>query len=90
MRFPELQHNAVLCKVGVLILVHQKVAELCLIACQHIGMVAKQQEGIEQQVVEVHGIGLPATLPVTAVDIFDGRHTGTHIVLLHLVAVGIH
>lgn len=52
-------------------------------------MVAEEQEGIEQQVVEVHRIGLAATFPVAAVHIAQGGHLGRAIVLVCLLAAGI-
>ena len=52
----KLQHDAVLCKIGILILIHQNVTELVLITRQHLGVVPEQQECVEQQIVEVHRI----------------------------------
>ena len=85
----QLQHDAMLGEVGVLILVHQNVAELLLIAGQDIGMVAEEQEGVEQQVVEVHGVRLPAPLPVAAVHLAQGGHVGGLVDLAGFAAGGI-
>lgn len=89
MLFCQLKHNAVLGKVGVLVLVHQNIAELRPIACKHLRTVAEKQEGIEQQIVEIHGIRLPATLPVAAVNIAYGRHLGRTIAFVGFFVVGI-
>ena len=78
----ELEHDAVLGIVGVLILVHQHIAELRGILQTDVGMVLEQEEGMHQQVVEVHGIALPAALPITAVDVADGGHLRLHVRLL--------
>ena len=48
MLFRQLKHNTVLGKVGVLILIHQNIAKLRLIAGKHIRMVAEKQESIKQ------------------------------------------
>ena len=85
----QLEHDAVLGHVRVLILVHKNVAELLLVAGQHVGMVAEEQEGIEQQVVEVHRVGLAATLPVAAVHVAQGGHLGRTVVLIRFLVAGI-
>ena len=89
MLFCQLKHNAVLGKVSVLVLVHQDIAELRPVACKHLRTVAEKQKGIEQQIVEIHGIRLPATLPVAAVNIAYGRHLGRTIAFVGFFVVGI-
>ena len=81
----QLQHDAVLCIVGVLILVDKHIAELLAIACQHVRKVAEKDIGIDQQIIEIHCSGLPATLPVAAVDIPYGRHLCGKIALVRLL-----
>ena len=85
----QLEHDAVLGHIRVLILVHEDVAELLLVAGQHVGMVAEEQEGIEQQVVEVHRVGLAATLPVAAIDVAQSRYLGRAVVLIRFLVAGI-
>ena len=54
--------------VGVLILIDQHIAEILLVEFKHIGMVAEEDVGIDQQVVEVHGSCLETAVPVVPVD----------------------
>ena len=85
----KLQHNAVLCKIGILILIYQNVTELVLITRQHLGVVPEQQECVEQQIVEVHRICLPATLPISLVDVAKRRNLGCTVSFVSLLVVGI-
>ena len=85
----QLEHDTVLGEVRVLILVHQDVTELRLITGKHIRMIAEKQESVEQQIIEIHCIRLPATLPVTAVNIAYGRHLGSTVAFVSLFIVGI-
>lgn len=87
--FRQLEHNAVLGKVGVLILIHQDIAKLRLIAGKHIRMVAEKQESIEQQIIEVHSIRLSATFPIAAVNIAQGGHFGGAVAFVGFLVVGI-
>ena len=50
--------DLVLRMVGVLILVDHDVAEAQLIGLEHVGMVLQQQVRVQQQVVEIEGVGL--------------------------------
>ena len=72
----ELEHDAMLGKVRILILVHQHIAELHGILLADVRKVAEQDIGIDQQVIEVHGIALTATLPILAVNLVRSRHLG--------------
>ena len=67
----ELQHYLLLGIVCVLILIHQKVAELCSVLLADFGVFLKEVEGINQQVVKVHGIA--CTAPLT-IDVVYSRH----------------
>ena len=82
-------HQMELRNACVLVLVHQDIAELRPVACKHLRTVAEKQKGIEQQIVEIHGIRLPATLPVAAVNIAYGRHLGRTIAFVGFFVVGI-
>ncbi len=86
----ELQHDAVLGEIGVLVLVYQQVVELFLITRQRLRMVAEQQERIDQQIVEIHGICLFASLLVAEVDVPYGRHLGRTIACVDFRIVCIH
>ena len=55
--------------VGILILVDQNILELLLIAFQHVGTVAQQDVGLQQQVVEIHRAVVLAALAVDVVDV---------------------
>ena len=51
-------HHAILRSVRVLKLVHQHVLEAPLPVRQAVGKAGEQRQGMQQQIVEVHGIGL--------------------------------
>ena len=57
--------------VGVLILVHQNIAELLLVAGQHVGAVAQQDIGLQKQIIEVHRAVALAALAVDVVDVAE-------------------
>ena len=85
----QLEDDAVLGEVGVLVLVHEDVLEVCSILLQHVRMVSEEQEGVEQEVVEVHGVGLPASLPIVAVDVAQGRDAGGLVSLQGFAVIGV-
>ena len=64
----QLVNNQMLREVGVLVLVDQNVAEEILVTLQHVGVVAQQDVGVQQQVVKVHRPGDAAAAPVSTVD----------------------
>ena len=76
----ELPHDAVLGIVGILILIDQDVGKLRGIACQHLGMVLKQEVGVEEDIVEIHRTCLAATLLVAQVDFARLGHLGMAVV----------
>ena len=80
----KLLHDLMLGKVGILILIHQNVAEEGTIASPHIGMVTKKQVGLQQQIVKVHRTRLPTTLLVTLVNLPNEWHPTLHIALYQL------
>ena len=57
--------------VGILILVDQNISELLLIVLQHVGTVAQQDVGLQQQVVEIHRAVVLAALAVEVVDVAE-------------------
>lgn len=65
--FREAADDDVLGIVGVLILVHEDVAELLLVAGQHVGAVPQQDVGLQEQVVEIHRSVAAAALAVGVV-----------------------
>ena len=68
-RAGELPDDGMLCRVGVLILVHQDVLKALAIMFTHLRLLTKQEIGVEQQIIEVHGIGLVATLAIGCIDV---------------------
>ena len=85
----QLAYDGVLGQVGVLVLVHQDVVEVGTVFLEHVRMVAEQQEGVEQQVIEVHGSRLAATVPILLVDIAHGGDAGGLVGFVGFAAVGI-
>ena len=57
--------------VGVLVLVDEDVLEPLLVLLQHVGGLAQQLDGLGEQVVEVHGVGVAQAPLVLAVDLGD-------------------
>ena len=69
--------------VGVLVLVHEDVAELAAVVVRDFGELLEQEDGAANQVVKVEGVGGAQTLRVDGVDLRDGllvrviaRHAG--------------
>ena len=60
----QLQHDSLLRIVRVLILVDQHIVESFYVLLTDILMLMKQQIGLHQQVVEIHGVSLSATLRI--------------------------
>ena len=88
----QLQHNLLLRIVGILILIHQHVFETVDVLLTDILMMAEEQEGLHQQVVEVHGVRLTASLHVPIIYIrhlwpfllcIVGSPRARHILLRH-------
>ena len=70
----EAADDDVLRKVGILILIHQNILKQLLILGQHIGTVAQQDIGLQQQVVEVHCSVLLATTAILHIHIAKVRN----------------
>ena len=76
-------HQLVLGVVGVLVLVHEDVAELAAVVVRDFGELLEQEDGAANQVVKVEGVGGAQTLRVDGVNLRDGllvrviaRHAG--------------
>ncbi len=67
----EHEHQLVLGPVGVLVLVHQQVAEALLVVAQDLGVGLEQVHRHHQEVVEVHGAGRQQPLLVLLVHVGD-------------------
>ena len=87
----EEEHELVLDRVGVLVLVDEDVAEPAAVVIEDVGVLLEQFDGDQQEVVEVHGAGLAQASLVFGVDVGDlafGRCLGPIAVRLdadHLV-----
>ena len=82
----QLLHYEVLRKVGVLILVNQNILEKLLVFLPHVIVVAQQNVGVKQQVVEVHCSGCAASVPIALV-YFIGERALCLLVLFAEVAL---
>ena len=65
----EEQDDLVLRLVGVLVLVDEDVLEALAVVLEHVGVVAEQADGVDEQVVEVHRPGLQQAGLVLGVDV---------------------
>ena len=80
--FPaQLHHNRHLHMVGILILIHQNIVKPLGILASHLLMVSEKLEGKHQQVVEIHGVRLLASLHILLIYLAH---------LLHVVALVLH
>ena len=68
--------------VGILILVDKNIAESVLVFEQHLGEIAQQNIGIEEQIVEIHRHGIAKTTVVELVYLTDHRLFGRLVGLL--------
>ena len=75
----EQPYNLVLGVVGVLVLIYQHVLETVLVFLCHLGVLLKKEPGIEQKVVEVHYVALPATLEIVGIYLMNRRHAGSFV-----------
>ena len=65
----ELPHDGMLCEVGVLILIYEDEMEAVLVACAYVGVLAEEGMCIDEDVIEVEGIGLPAACGISCIDV---------------------
>ena len=72
----QLAHQLVLGVVGVLVLVHEDVAELAAVVVRDFGELLQQEDGAANQVVKVEGVGGAQTLRVDGVNLRDGFLVG--------------
>ncbi len=71
----ELTGNEVLRNIGVLKLIYQHVAKAMLVLIQHVGVIAKQDIGVEQEIVKIHGSRFEASL---CIDFIQPAYFGPH------------
>ena len=69
-------HELVLGVVGVLVLVHEDVAELAAVVVRDFGELLQQEDGAANQIVKVEGVGGAQTLRVDGVNLRDGLLVG--------------
>ena len=87
MVFRELQDNALLNGVGVLILIHEDELEPFGILPADILVLIEERIGKRKQVVEIHRISLLATVLVVEEDLRDGGHLGVDVALYKFTAL---
>ena len=68
--------------VGVLVLVHQHIAEFVLIVGQHLRLLPQKRHRMVDDVVEVKRVGRPELLCVPGVDLGDAGHLPVHLVVV--------
>ena len=82
-------HDEVLSVVGVLVLVDEDELESVLVFVEHIGVVAQEDVGEIQDVVEVHGVGAVQTVIVELEQFGDERLVRLAVSLLDVGVVGV-
>ena len=87
--FRQLEYDAMLRIVRILILIHQYITELLPVTDQHLRKVTEQNISIHQQIVEIHRSRLPAPFPVTGIYITEGWHFGCHVPFISFFIGGI-
>lgn len=75
--------------VGVLILVNQEEVEPVGIFLPDVLMLLKELEGKSQQIVEIHGVGLLATLHIRNENFSQTWHFGTLVGLIRFLVAGV-
>ena len=76
----QLHDNGLLGIVSVLILINENVRKAFHIPLSNVLMLTEEHKSLYQQVVEIHGISLSATLSITYVYLTDGRNLTQSIV----------
>ena len=77
----ELHHDRHLHMVGILILIHQDIIEPAGILLSDFLVISEKLESKHQEIIKVHRIRLTATLHVCHINLSDGRHLGTLVLL---------
>ncbi len=83
--FGELQNDAVLGIVGILIFVYEHITELLPIAGKHIRKITEQNVGIYQQIIKIHSSRLAAPFPIAGIDVTDSGHLSRHIAFIRFL-----
>src|SRR5690554_1381860 len=86
----QLFYDEVLCKIGILILINQDELEPVPVVFQYIGIIAQQDIGIEQQVVEIHAVSCLEPVLIKPVDLMQLRSFGKSVVLDNLTVLCVH
>ena len=60
-------HKQVLGVVGILIFVHHEIAEFVLVKLQHLRALLEQLHSFENQIVKIHGVGVPQALLIEGI-----------------------
>ena len=83
LRFGKESDDEVLGVIGVLVLIDEHMPEPLLVAAADVGVGFEQQDGVHEQIIEIHGIGSPQAPVVLGI---DGGHT---VEALHAVGLGV-
>ena len=85
----EQQHYLLLHRIGILILVDQHVLEPVGVASADILVVFEQEVGMDEQIVEIHGVGLAQTVLICSVNLISLVYFGEPVPVAQLGIVGI-
>ena len=85
----ELPDDLLLGVVGVLVLIHKHEIEKVDILPPHVPMVSEEAEGVAQQVVKVHGVGLQASSLILLEDVSYLGHPRSTVSLRLVMVIGI-
>ena len=77
----ELHHDRHLHMVCILILIHQDIIEPAGILLSDFLVISEKLESKHQEIIKVHRIRLTATLHISHINLSDGRHLGTLVLL---------
>ena len=74
-------HNEILCKIGILILIHQNELEAAAYPLQSIWKVSEKYIGVEKDIIKIHCSGQFAFLGIKGIDLMNTRLFGCRIIL---------
>ena len=85
----ELPDDLLLGVIGILVLIHKHEIEKVDILLPHVAMVSKEAEGVAQQVIKVHGVGLQASSLILLEDVSYLGHPRSTVSLRLIMVIGI-
>ena len=87
MHFAQTLHDQMLCKVRILILVHQHKLEKAPVFLQYVRMIAEEDVRLQQQIVEIHRPRLLATVLIPLIYLTQQRDFRIYIMLHQLLVL---